>query len=163
MAIARHISGRAALAALLFAGGVASLVYGAVYHSAPVERNVVETQVVQEEHEEMRELPFGQALPGVGPDGTAFPDPGIEPPPDGPAFGPPPGFPGAHAPKVKVIVVQPVEKKVIKPVVEYEPEPIVVFEVTRGGVELADSGTVRRTYGPTANGEQIEPPSMCPT
>jgi hypothetical protein len=158
-----RITGRAISAALLFVGSVASLVYGAMYHTAPVERNTVEVQVVQEEHEEMRELPFGAALPGMPPDATVFPDPGMGPPPGGPPFGPPPGFPGAQPPKVKVIVTQPVEKKVVKPVVENEPEPILVAEVTVGGVVLAESGMLKRTYGPTESGEEIPRPTLCPT
>ena len=163
MASQRRITGRTLWAALLFAGGVASLVYGAMYHAVPVERNTLKCQTVPVDHEEYREDPFGAPFPGMPPSGPAFPDPGMGPSPGGPAFGPPPGFPGTQCPKVKVIVTQYEQKNVLKPVVEDEPEPILVFEMTRGGVVLAESGILKRTYGPTESGEEIPPPSMCPT
>jgi hypothetical protein len=135
---------------LLLAGAVASLVYGAVYHSVPVERNVLEVQTVEEEHEEEIALPF------------AAPPDSLLPNPQAPI--PDPFFPGPPRGKIKVMVTQPVEKKVIKPVVENEPEAMIVFEVTRGGVvRLAESGMLKRTYGPTLSGEDIPPPLLCPT
>ena len=73
---------QALLPSLLLAGAVASLVYGAVYHFVPVERNVVVVEVVQEEHEEWREDPFAGPAPGMTPGGPGFQDPGIGPLPD---------------------------------------------------------------------------------
>jgi hypothetical protein len=140
---------QALLPAVLFAAAVASLVYGALYHAVPVERNVVEVQTVQEEHEEEIDIPFAAPPDALIPNPqSAFPDP---------------FFPGPPRPKLKVIRTQTVEKKVVKPVVEDESEAAVVREVTVGGVVLAKSGVLRRTYGPTASGEEVPPPSLCPT
>jgi hypothetical protein len=140
---------QALLPVLLLAGAIASLVYGAVYHSVPVERNILEILVVQEEHEEERELPF------AAPPDSAFPNP-QSPVPD-------PFFPGPPRPKIKVTVIEDVPKKVIRPVVEDEPETMIVFKVTLGRVTLSESGVLQRTYGPTLSGEDIPPPSLCPT
>jgi len=157
-----RITGRALLAALLFAGGVASWVYGGLYHTAPVERNTLLARMVQVEHEEERELPFGVPFSPAPPEGSPFPDPGMGPSPDGLGFAPPP-FPGEPRRKVKVIVTSEVEKKFDRAVIEYEPEPILVAEVTVGGVAMTQSGIVRRTYGPRASGEDIPRPTLCPT
>jgi len=76
--------------------------------------------------------------------------PGILPPPgDGLAPGMPPPFGLPAPPPIKVI-------QTVVTVIE-EPEPRVVREVSVGGVTLALSGEIKRTY----SGE--EGPSLCPT
>jgi hypothetical protein len=146
----RWIVRQALLPILLLAGAAASLVYGAIYHSVPVERNVLDVQIVQQEHEEERELPFA-APPAAGPDLSG-------------SIGPTdPFFPPGPRPKVKVTVTEEVKQNVVKPVVEDERETTIVFEVTRGGVVLAESGVLRQTYGPTEAGDDVPPPSRCPT
>jgi hypothetical protein len=65
---------------------------------------------------------------------------------------------------MKVMVIETVKKNVLTTVVENEPEAMIVREVTVGGVVLAESGVLKRTYGPTsANGDEVPPPSLCPT
>lgn len=141
---------------VLLGAGIVSAIYGTTRH-------VVE--VVQEQEEEISipvARPFG---PGpFGPEGGAFPGgppqdggppfaeaqppmdrpPGDQPPMDGPPpfWQPPPMF-----------------EKVIKKTITItdEPEPKVVREVSVGGLMLADSGEIKRTY----SGQ--DGPALCPT
>lgn len=142
---------QALLPGLLLAGGIAAWAYGAVWHAVPVERNVLEVKIVEQSHEEERELPFA-APPSAA---AAFPGGGT-----GPAD---PFFPAGPRPKIKVTVTEPVEVKVVKPVVLDEPETAIVFEVTRGGVELAESGVLKQTHGLSESGEEVPPLARCPT
>jgi hypothetical protein len=109
------------------------VVYGATRHRIPV---------VQEREEEVSipvPTPFG--FGPLGPDGQPLP-PGPEAPGMPPIWQPPPQF-------AKVI------KKTI--VTTEESEPKVIREVSVGGVTLAASGEIHRTYSGDAG------PALCPT
>ena len=69
--------------------------------------------------------------------------PGSEPP----DFAPP--FPVQPPPELA-------KRKVKVLVTEVEREPVVIWEVTIGGLALAEPGTIERTYSG-------KPPSLCPT
>jgi hypothetical protein len=147
---------RTILAAGLLAGGIASLIYGARFHTA---------EVTEEQEIQVSILP----PPGFGPPG--FPgDPSFEEPlgEQPPGFGPP-GFPGQ--PPFEGLPGEPpfadepammdpppfmttVKEKVI--VADDESELTLIREVTFGGVTLLASGELRRTY-------TGQPPSLCPT
>jgi len=147
----RTILLRAIVPLALLVAGIGSAIYGARHHVIPV---------VQEREEEISiPIPtlFGPGVPGPeeqppsggpptpeGAPGAEGQTPGREPPMDGPPpmWQPPPEF-------AKVI------KKTI--VTTDEPEPKIIREVSVGGVTLADSGEIKRTY----SGE--EGPALCPT
>ncbi len=134
--------------ALLIAG-IVSARHGAKHHLIPVVR----------EHEEEVSIPipmpFVAGPPGPEENGPPGDISGQEPPlgPDGP-----PGGPLMDQPPLPWQPPQMFEK-VIKKVIETtdEPEPRIIREVSVGGVTLADSGEIRRTY----SGE--DGPALCPT
>jgi hypothetical protein len=105
----------------LVGGGIASVIYGAMYHTSPVS---VEQEI---------EIPIAPPpMPG-------FPgEPPLEEPFGGPSFGGPPGMmpPPPFLEKVKEIII----------VTEEESEFTLIREVTFGGVKLLASGDIMRTY-----------------
>ncbi len=135
---------RAILPGLLIAAGIASVVYGAMYHSVPV---------VEEREEEIDVAPppldnFGPMEEDPAMCGPGFPpmgEPGMGGPP---GLGPPPGFAELppHLAKEKVTIF----------VTEDEPEPTLIREVTVGGLALFEAGKLKRTYSGKI-------PSLCPT
>lgn len=151
---------RAVLPGVLLAAGVASWIYGA-------SRHVV--QVVQEQEEEISipvPSPFG---PGpMGPAGEPFPggppqEGGLppfdgQPPGQGPIDQPPMDQPPMEGPP-PFWQPPPVFEKVIKItiVTTDEPEPKIIREVSVGGLMLAESGEIKRTY----SGQ--DGPALCPT
>jgi hypothetical protein len=109
---------RAVVPAALVIGGVASLIYGAIYHSAPVfEEQETKTTI---------EIPTG--LPPPGSFGT------VPLPNGGAPFGGPPLF------FEKKVVTR------IDLVTVVESEPELMREVSVGGIALLDSGELKRTY-----------------
>ena len=142
---------RTILPLLLVIAGIGSAIYGAKCRVIPV---------VQENEEEITlpgPFPFLPGLPG--PEGQPFPDAGTMPP--GPPFaeGQPPGDePPAGMPPP---LWQPpgMSTKVLKKVIltTDELEPTIIREVSVGGLTLADSGEIKRTY----SGDQG--PALCPT
>jgi hypothetical protein len=140
---------------VLLVGGLASAIYA-------ISRHVI--AVVQEHEEEISipvPTPFG---PGpVGPEGDAFPGG----PPQ--SFGPPlaEGGPPGPGPRDQPPMVgpppfwrpPPVFEKLIKKVfiTTDEPEPTIIREVSVGGLTLAESGEIKRTY------RGNEGPALCPT
>ncbi len=127
---------RALVPIVLVGAGIALVVYGAAYHTV----TVAEEQEIEIEVEPP--MPFGPEFPGDDPELGG--PPGSEPP----EFAPP--FPMDQLPpdlakrKVKVLVT------------EVEREPVVIWEVTIGGLALLEPGTLTRTYSG-------KPPSLCPT
>lgn len=113
---------RAVLPTLLTIGGLASLIYGAVYHSAPV--------LTETETEATIEVPAPFA-----PDQS---------------FGQPP-FPGGLPPMVKKTV------KRIDVATIVEPEPMLMRELSVGGVARIESGELKRTYSGSKG------PALCPS
>ena len=107
---------RAILPALLVIGGLASLIYGAMFRFVPV----------LEERETKTTIEIPTAFPPVGPMGEAFP-------PGGAPFGGPPPF-----------LKKTVTRIDLDTIVESEPE--LIREVSVGGVALLDSGELKRTY-----------------
>jgi hypothetical protein len=112
---------RAVLPAMLSIGGLASLIYGAIYHSAPV----------LEEHQSQTtiEVPTAFAPPPFG---------------DGRFPGGPPSFPGRppfSGPPLQKKTVTRIELSTI-----VESEPQLTREVSVGGVALLESGELKRTY-----------------
>ena len=153
-------SREAPLAALLFAGGVASLVYGAMYHAVPVERNSLSAKVSRKSTKSSATTP-SRGLFRARRRTAGFPGHGHGPSPGGPLSARLP-FPGTSRPKIKVIVTRPVRRRSSSwswRASRSRPR----LEVTLGGVVLAESGLLRRTYGPTESGEEVPPPSRCPT
>ena len=110
---------RAILPALLLMAGFASLIYGAIFHSAPV----------LEERETKTTIDIPTAFPPGEPLGEAFPSGG------GPFGGPPP------------VLKKTVTRIDLATIVESEPE--LTREVSVGGVALLDSGELKRTYSGT--------------
>ncbi len=123
---------------LLLVAGIACTIYGAKYHAIPV---------VQE-----REKEITIALPS--PSGPAPPAVEDQPLPDGSpgAAGQPPGMPSAGQPS-------PASTKALwkTPFATDEMESKLMREASVGGVTLADSGKIKRTY----SGDQA--PTLCPT
>ena len=110
---------RAILPALLVIGGVASLIYGAIFHSAPVlEERETKTTI---------EIPMG--FPSEAPLGDAF-SPGDTP------FGGPPPFVKQAVTRIDLVTL-------------VESEPALMREVSVGGVVLLASGELKRTYSGT--------------
>ena len=107
---------RAILPSLLVIGGLASLIYGAIFHSVPV----------LEERETKTTIDIPMAFPPEGPPGEVFP-------PGGVGFGEPP-------PVLKKVVT----RIDLAAIVESEPE--LTRDVSVGGVALLDSGELKRTY-----------------
>jgi hypothetical protein len=133
---------------LLLVGGIASAIYGARHHVVPV---------VQEREEEISiqiPSPFGP-----GPEGSSLP--GAPPFPEGAPFGPGPLPGGDLPPGMPPAPWQPPPQfaKVIKTTIitTDEREPRLIWEASVGGIMLADSGEIKRTY----SGD--EGPSLCPT
>ena len=117
---------RAVLPALLLIGGLASLIYGAIFHSVEV--------LEDQETEATIEVP-AEFAPG---------------PPGREAF-PPGGAPfGELLPLVKKTVKQ------VETVAAMESEPLVMRDASVGGIELLESGELKRT----ARGEG---PALCPS
>jgi hypothetical protein len=134
-----RITGRAIFATLLFAGGVAGIVYGAQCHTI----DVIEVQ--EEEVLLPADSPFGPGSPFGGVPPYPGGPPGMPPFPEGPPL----PFEDPLARKIKAIKTT--------EILHVESEPKVVLEVTVGGVTLADSGRIERTY----TGD--EGPALCPT
>jgi hypothetical protein len=107
---------RAILPALLVIGGLASLIYGAMFRSVPV----------LEERQTKTTIQIPMAFPPEGPPGEPFP-------PGGPPFGGPQPFLTKTVTRIDLVTV-----------VESEPE--LIREVSVGGVALLDSGELKRTY-----------------
>lgn len=140
---------RAIVPLVLLIAGIASTISGAKHHLIPV----------VQEHEEEVSIPMPTPF-GPGPEGPLPPDgpPGA---PEPPSFAPgqmpgadmPPGGPPAfwQPPPALTKVI----KKVI--ITTDEPEPKIIREVSVGGLTLADSGEIKRTY----TGD--EGPALCPT
>jgi hypothetical protein len=132
---------RALVPIVLVGAGIALVVYGAAYHTV----EVAEEQEIEIEVEPP--MPFGPEFPGDDPElggPPGFGPPGLEPPelaPPFPIVQPPPDFAKRQ---VKVLVT------------EVEREPVVIREVTIGGLVLLEPGTLERTYSG-------KPPSLCPT
>lgn len=134
---------------LLLCGGVAAVVYGAMYHTVPVsEEQEIEISIAP---------PPMPGFPGQPP----FEEPFGAPPFEEPPFGAPPdmGFPPDMGAPPDMMGPMPhgmgkIKEKII--VTEDEPEPKLISEVTFGGVALLASGDIMRTY-------TGEPPSLCPT
>ena len=128
--------------------GIVSAVYGVKAHVVPV---------VQEREEEVSiqiPTPFGPP----GPEGPQLPGvppfPGGPPSPDGQPFGPEPlpGMPPAWQPPPQFA------KVIKKTIFTFDgPEPKLIREASVGGIMLADSGQIMRTY----SGD--EGPALCPT
>jgi len=147
----RAILFRVIVPLVLFVAGIGSAIYGARYHVIAV---------IQENEEEVSipvPTPFG---PGPsGPEGPSVPEgpPAFEGPPgaenQGPGGEPPMGGPPPiWQPPASFTTVL---KKTI--VTTDELEPRILREVSVGGVTLAASGEILRTY----TGE--EGPALCPT
>jgi hypothetical protein len=133
----------------LFAAGVASTIFGMTRHVIPV---------VQETEEEVSITippPFGPGPAGPrGPSGLEGPPmPGAPPFGDGPPGGPPMVMP----PPVWQPPPMRVKGKKTTILTFDESEPKIIREVSVGGVTLADSGEIKRTY----SGD--EGPALCPT
>ncbi|MHC4406780.1 MAG: hypothetical protein ACYTG0_44735 [Planctomycetota bacterium] len=148
---------RAILPAVLLIGGIASLVYGTWFHTAPVERGIVKNTIRIEKKTETRKLPIGQPFgqPGVG-------EPGIPGMPGVPGQDPyfPPGMP---VPTIEITRWVASVDKEIENVIRPEWETNLIREATIGGVTLA-AGQLKRTYGPTLDGKGPSlPPTLCPT
>lgn len=112
---------RAALPVVLTGGGLASLIYGAVFHFAPVEEER-ETEITIDVPAPFSPGPFG-----------------------GPQFGGPPSFRGGSPfggppPFVKKTVKQ------IDTVTVEQSEPSLTRKVTIGGVARLPTGEIKRTY-----------------
>jgi hypothetical protein len=114
---------RAILPGLLITGGLASLIYGALFHSARV----------LEDHETQTTIEVPSEFPPPPMDGPSAGPPSF---PDGTPFGGPPSF-------VKKTVTQ------IELVTAVESEPELTREITFGGVARLDSGELKRTYSGT--------------
>jgi len=132
---------RAVVPLLLLLGGIASIQYGARHHSVPV--------LMEQEEEVTIDVPNPFALPpGLGQD---------SPPPEMPPFGAPPFGPPLfgpapfEAPPIKEVVTR------VTQTTEDLLEPVLIRDVTVGGVRLLASGELKRTY----SGDQG--PSLCPT
>ena len=141
---------RAVVPLALLVAGIGSAIYGTTRHTVAV---------VQEHEEEMSipiPAPFGPGPPGPG--GEPFP--GGPPMPGGPpdAEGQGPGGPPTDMPPEPWPPPQ-LFTKVIKKIIVTtdEPEPKVIREVSVGGLTLAASGEIKRTY----SGD--EGPALCPT
>jgi hypothetical protein len=146
----RAIFFRAIVPLALLGAGIASLFYGSTRH----------TVAVSQEHEEEVSIPIPAPF-GPGPPGReGEPFPGGPPIPGGPpdADGPGPGGPPNDMPPQPWQPPQ-MSVKVIKKVIETtdEPESKVLREVSVGGLTLAASGEIFRTY----SGD--EGPALCPT
>lgn len=143
---------------LLIAVGVASVIYGARYRLVPVLGKQVEVQVVEQEEEVA--IPVPSPFGPVVPEGLAEPDAEGRPP----ATSEMEAFPGLlEPPSIKVKKITYVPNRVIKEVTDEEPEPVLVWEVTVGGVVRTETGVVMRTYGPTEDGGPARPLSLCPS
>jgi hypothetical protein len=125
---------RAVVPGLLLSGGLASLIYGALFHEAPV--------VTEKETETTIDVPL--ALPPARPFG------------DGPSFGESPSFPGGPLMGEAPAFVKKTVKRVDLVTID-ESEPSLIREVTVGGVALQKSGELKRTYSGNAG------PALCPT
>ncbi|OHB69866.1 MAG: hypothetical protein A2V70_02230 [Planctomycetes bacterium RBG_13_63_9] len=129
---------RTALPMLILVGGIASLVYGTRFHYTPVVQGEVKQIVEEQQIEETITIPQ--------------------------PFEPPPGFPPPPPILQTIVRTIKVPKDVIEDVTIHELEPTLIREVTVGGVTLLASGRIRRTYGPTLDGQgSTEMPSLCPT
>jgi hypothetical protein len=127
---------RTVLATALLVGGIASLIYGGMHH----------TITVTEERKREITIP---PPPMFGPMGGAPGQPPMAGGPGDPQF---PGMPPMMVPPEFLNRKETIVEKISK----QEPEPIIVREVTFGGVTRLASGELRRTYsGP--------PPQLCPT
>jgi hypothetical protein len=145
--------------------GVAALVYGAVYHRAPVAQQEIEEQVQEEEVSKTIRVPV-PVVPGGGAGLSGWAGPGRNPGPGGeaqPSEGaaaadgaeaPPPGM-AFITQTVKVL--ESVRRSVTVTKIHDVPEPAMIFDITVGGIAWGPGG-LRRTYAP---GEP--PPSLCPT
>jgi len=140
----RKIIQRGMLPALLLAGGIASLTYGVKYHAQEVFNE--------------KEIEVSLAPPEFPPVPEGLDGPGMDAPPgfdDPMGFGGDFGGPGGGMP----FPGPPPELQNMKQIVlvgSNDLEPILVREVTFGGLELLPSGELKRTYTGT-------PPSLCPT
>jgi hypothetical protein len=121
----RAIIRRAIVPALLLIGGLASLIYGAIFHAVPLlEEHETETTI---------EVPAEFAPP---PEGEALP-------PGGAPFGEPLVFVKKTVKRVELITTM-------------ESEPTVTRDASVGGIEVLDSGELKRTYSGKG-------PALCPS
>ncbi len=136
---------RTILPVLLLAGGIASMIYGAMFHSVPVVQQVVEEVVEKREVEETITIPHPYAPPP-----ELAHDPSMFPP-----------LPPITETVTRIVTET---RNVLKDVTKDQPEPGLIWELTVGGVELLPTGELKRTYGPSLDGETpAERPSECPT
>jgi len=147
---------RAVVPLVLLVAGIGSAIYGTARH----------TVAVVQEHEEEMSIPIPSPFgPGpAGPEGEPFPGappmPGAPPDAAGPpdAEAPPGGPPPMDMPPQPWQPPQQFTKIIKKIIVTTdEPEPKVIREVSIGGLTLAASGEIKRTY----SGD--EGPALCPT
>ena len=112
---------RTTLVVLVLGGGIASLIYGAAYHTAPVSE------------EQEIEVPIA-------------PPPGFGPPGGLPFEGPPgePSFDESPSTMEPPPFLSTVTETIV--VTEDESEPTLIREVTFGGVTLLAAGQIMRTY-----------------
>jgi hypothetical protein len=130
--------------AVLLAGGIGSVIFGAKSHSVTVHQ--------MQEREIEIPVPFGP--PGFP--GLPFEGPGGEPPFEGPPGTMP--FENAGPMMAPPPFMSTMKQKIVEPVdpPAVEPEFVLVQEVTVGGVELRPPGELWRTY-------MGKRPSLCPT
>jgi hypothetical protein len=137
---------RILLPLVLLGVGIASLVYGLRSHTA---------EVFEEQEIEI----------ALGPPAPPPPEPGLPPElggmpgfPDPSGFGGMPGMPGMGDPMSPFGAPPPELQKVKQKIFvgKEEPEPVLVREITIGGLMRLATGELQRTY-------TGEPPSLCPT
>ena len=121
-----NIVRRAIVPTVLVIGGLASLIYGAMFRSVPV----------LEEHETKTTIEIPMDLPPPGPSGES-------PQPGGPGFGGPPPFLKKEVTRVELVTI-------------VESEPVLMGEVSVGGVARLESGELKRTYSGKG-------PALCPS
>ncbi len=115
---------RAILPAFFALAGVASLIYGAAFHTAPVTE--------EQEIEETIEIPSAFSPPPGFAEGSEF---GAPDPMGGDPFAPPP-------------MVTKVKRSIF--VTADAAEPTLVWEITIGGLVRLETGELKRTYSGAA-------------
>jgi hypothetical protein len=117
---------------LLLAAGAGSLLYGSLFHQMTVEE------------EKEREISIAIAIPTMpGPGGMSFDQPGM-----------PPGDDPMQMPMVSDVMMETVIEKYVES--QKEPEWIIVYESTFGGIARLANSQLKRTYSG-------KPPALCPT
>jgi len=121
---------RIATLILLLAAGASSLLYGSLFHQMTVE--------VEKERE------ISIAIPTMsGPGGMSFEMPGM-----------PLGDDPMQMPMVPDVMMETVIEKYVES--QKEPEWIIVYESTFGGIDRLANSQLKRTYSG-------KPPALCPT